>query len=291
MKIAQELKNFDNLLITKEEENDESSKTKESNETNKTQKINKLNDLSKIKKELNEIETIDIKRIEKIMSEIKIKIDIMNIYNTEMNKNIEKMNENANKYLLPEKNDIDLGSKIVEENGYIIDSQIISKNKEYNLINNKLKEIYKSEISYELLYRASEHGPFGKIFKKKCSQKKKTLIFVETKKNKKFGGFTEAIWNDSNSNYKDEKTFCFSFDENKIYTIKKNANSISCQSDYGPIFCNMFDITDNFVCDGGYAKNLKIEAHNYNGVTKDYELTGEEFFGIKELEVFKVNLN
>jgi hypothetical protein len=283
----QELNYLDNLLTYEEEKEKLSTLGTESNETKKN-KINELNDISKIKKDLNEIETIYQKRFKKIIEEIKNKKNIMDLYNLEMKKKIKIMSERAYKHVLPSNNVLE-----EKENGFEIKSKIINKKEDYNLINDQLKEIYNSnnDIKYELLYRASEDGPFGKIFKKKCSKIKKTLIVVETKKNKKFGGFTEAVWDDSGKNYKDEKTFCFSFNENTIYTIKKYADSISCQSDFGPIFCNMFAISDKFASDGGYANSLDLEALYYNKVKKDFELTGEEFFQIQELEAFKIQLN
>ena len=56
------------------------------------------------------------------------------------------------------------------------------------------------------------------------------------------------------------------------------------------MFCDMFEITDNFASDGGFSKRLGLEMTKYDGVTKDYELPGEELFEIKELEVFKVKI-
>ena len=280
-----ELNDLDDLLTYEEEKEKISTMGTESNETKKNE-IKELNDISKIKKDLNEIETIYQKRFKKIIDEIKNKKNILNLVNLEMKNKIKIMSERANKHMLPSNNRLE-----GKENGFEIESRIINKNEDYNLINNKLKEIYNSNIKYELLYRASKDGSFGKFFKKKCSKIRKTLIVVETKKNKKFGGFTEAVWNDSGKNYKDEKTFCFSFNENQIYTIKKYADSISCQNDFGPIFCNMFAISDKFASDGGYAKSLDLEELYYNGVKKDYELTGEEFFQIQELEAFKIQLN
>ena len=53
----------------------------------------------------------------------------------------------------------------------------------------------KKKIRYKLIYRASEDGAFGKIFKSKEPRTKRTLIIISTKNNKTFGGFTEALWN------------------------------------------------------------------------------------------------
>ena len=231
-----------------------------------------------------EIENNKKIRVQKIIKEIKNKSLVIEIYNNKILENLETMNEKVKSIVLPTKNEIE------KETGVHMDTHVISKNSEYALINNKLKDIYKSKIQYELIYRASVDGAFGKIFKKKCLKVRRTLIVVESKKNKIFGGFTEARWNDSDSDYKDENAFCFSLNENKIYNSIKDTKAISCLRDFGPIFCDMFEITDNFASDGGFSKCLDLEMTKYDGVTKDYELPGEEIFDIKELEVFKVKI-
>ena len=251
--------------------------------------IKELNDFSNFldkrnNKKNKEIENNKKIRAEKMIKEIKSKSLVIGIYNEKMLENLEIMNEKVKSIVLPKK------TKIEKETGVHMDTHIISKNSEYALINNKLKDIYKSKIQYELIYRASVDGAFGKIFKKKCLNVRRTLIVVQSKKNKIFGGFTEVRWNDSNSDYKDENAFCFSLDENKIYNSIKDTKAISCQSDFGPMFCDMFEITDNFASDGGFSKRLGLEMTKYDGVTKDYELPGEELFKIKELEVFKVKI-
>ena len=179
------------------------------------------------------------------------------------------------------------------------------------MVNNHLvslyKKIYKNKkIRYKLIYRASEDGAFGKIFKNKVSRTKRTLIIISTKNNKTFGGFTEALWNNSNTTRKDEKAFCFSFDKNKIYKSKKyvypkyckenadeknseeNADAIYCKENAGPIFCQMFGINKNFIKDGGYCVQKDLSLMKFEGIQNDYELADEPYFKINELEVFEI---
>ena len=246
---------------------------------------NTINDLSKIRKIYKDCEQSH-KRFDILINEINYKIDILEDSNITMFENIQIMLENVNNIILSK-------TKIKEEDKekeavFNIDSNILEKLNEFNLINDKLEDIYQKKIRYELLYRATTDGGFGKIFKRKCSRIRKTLILVKSKKNKKFGGFTEAIWNDSNKGHEDENTFCFSLNKNKIYTVKKNGSSIYCKENAGPIFCDIFGINSNFAYEGGYSINLEIEKTKYNDITEDFELAGEQYFEIQELEVFKI---
>lgn len=266
-----ELNNFENLLEIKDQEEIKEEKT--------------INDLSKIRKIQRDCEQSH-KRFDKLIYEMNSKIDIVNDSIITMYENIQIMTENVNNIIL-------LKTKTKEEEKeketiFNIDSNILEKLNEFDLINNKLEDIYKKKIRYELLFRATTDGGFGKIFKRKCSRIRRTLILVQSKKNKKFGGFTEAIWNDSNKGHEDENTFCFSLNKNKIYTVKKNGSSIYCKENAGPIFCDIFGINSNFAYEGGYAINLEIEKTKYNNITEDFELSGEQYFEIQELEVFKI---
>ena len=189
----------------------------------------------------------------------------------------------------------------------ILIQEFFTKKKDFDLVNEHLKSIYEEKkIRYKLIYRASEDGAFGKIFKNKVSRTKRTLIIINTKNNKTFGGFTEALWNNSNTTRKDEKAFCFSFDKNKIYKSKKyvypkyckenadeknseeNADAIYCKENAGPIFCQMFGINKNFIKDGGYCVQKDLSLMKFEGIQNDYELADEPYFKINELEVFEI---
>ena len=233
-----------------------------------------------------------------------MKNKIVNINNTnlEMNQKIQKLNLNTQNYILIPKINITPNEKEVN-----IDSRILYKKKDFNLVNEHLKSLYEEKkIRYKLIYRASEDRAFGKIFKNKVSRTKRTLIIISTKNNKTFGGFTEALWNNSNTTRKDEKAFCFSFDKNKIYKSKKyvypkyckenadeknseeNADAIYCKENAGPIFCQMFGINKNFIKDGGYCVQKDLSLMKFKGIQNDYELADEPYFKINELEVFEI---
>ena len=289
LELIKELNDFENLLKIDTDNITEGNKRKEKDE------------ITKINEEKNKNEKI-YERNKKIINEMKNKIVNINNTNLEMNQKIQKLNLNTQNYILIPKINFTPNEKEVN-----IDSRILYKKKDFDLVNEHLKSIYEEKkIRYKLIYRASEDGAFGKIFKNKVSRTKRTLIIISTKNNKTFGGFTEALWNNSNTTRKDEKAFCFSLDKNKIYKSKKyvypkyckenadeknseeNADAIYCKENAGPIFCQMFGINKNFIKDGGYCVQKDLSLMKFEGIQNDYELADEPYFKINELEVFEI---
>ena len=289
LELIKELNDFENLLKIDTDNITEGNKRKEKDE------------ITKINEEKNKNEKI-YERNKKIINEMKNKIVNINNTNLEMNQKIQKLNLNTQNYILIPKINFTPNEKEVN-----IDSRILYKKKDFNLVNEHLKSLYEEKkIRYKLIYRASKDRAFGKIFKNKVSRTKRTLIIISTKNNKTFGGFTEALWNNSNTTRKDEKAFCFSFDKNKIYKSKKyvypkyckenadeknseeNADAIYCKENAGPIFCQMFGINKNFIKDGGYCVQKDLSLMKFEGIQNDYELADEPYFKINELEVFEI---
>ena len=137
----------------------------------------------------------------------------------------------------------------------------------------------------ELLFRKTRDGDTPKDFHNKCDNKGITIIFIETSKGYKFGGYTELQWDTSNKGKTDKSTFLFSFNNKEKYTSRKNRETIGCSSSVGPYFgWNWPEI---------YLKNTlnKGQSWNYteNTFVLDRKLTGgEEYWDVKELEVFKI---
>ena len=124
--------------------------------------------------------------------------------------NIKVMKNNADLMTFPKKR-----FPVQKENGVNISSYILTKKADFNLINNKLSQIFgTTDLNYELLYRSSKDGDLAKTFKKKC-KKKNTLVIVQTETQNYFGGFTTVPWDDSDQNYEDEDAFCFSLNKKK----------------------------------------------------------------------------
>ena len=182
----------------------------------------------------------------------------------------------------------------------INDSCIIQED-DVEFIENKLQEIYpNSNISYNLVYRASEDGDKSLDFHKRCDKIGPNITFIKTLKGYIFGGFTVKNWEhlkrDINVNKpnlgsasRDPKAFGFSVNYQKIYNNeKKNEFAIWCNRNYGPTFKNnFFQIFDNCLKKGGYC-SLKNNSH-FGGQNSDYEITGgEQRFGVYEVEVFEL---
>ena len=154
-----------------------------------------------------------------------------------------------------------------------------------NLVSSKLKKKIKKLY---LCYRATNDGDKAQNFHYKCDYIKNILILIQTKKNKKFGGFSTESWDNNNEKIwkKDKQAFIFSLNktENRCYNIKKPEMALFCHKKHGPIFGNgEILISDNFFT---YASTC-LEFHTYyesKGIS--FPLNGEKEFFIKEMEAY-----
>ena len=99
------------------------------------------------------------------------------------------------------------------------------KDTEINFILQRLNLNYK-KIKLGLIFRIEKNNDSTKTFHEKCDGKKNVLVFIETNKNVKFGGFTAIGFNSNSEFTKDNEAFLFSIDKQKIYNVKKNLNAI-----------------------------------------------------------------
>ena len=147
----------------------------------------------------------------------------------------------------------------------------------------------------DLIYRCDKTNDNPKNFHEKCDGKENVLVFIETTKNVKFGGFTSIGFNSQSRDTIDNKSFIFSIDKRVIYNVKPNKNAIFCCPNYGPCFCgnssyfNIYIYGDKFLeakCHTSDAKN------NSFTIIYDYELNNSEYeFYIKNLEIFQILIN
>ena len=187
--------------------------------------------------------------------------------------------------------------KIIKETFKQIDSKIIKTKEELKLIDDRIKNndeiLKKKTINYKLLYRGTRDGDKAQTFHSKCDNKKPTLSIIKTKKGMRFGGYTEQTWNDNNGKgiwKKDDKSFCFSIELNKIYNIIKGRDAIYCYSGYMCYF-RIFGLYDNAFSKDNYA-DVKIWS-SFEGQEKDHELTNEDndYFSLAEVEVFEISFD
>ena len=95
--------------------------------------------------------------------------------------------------------------------------------------------------NFELLYDSIKDGSNAGAFHKKCDAKKPTITFVKTKKNRRFGGYTEKTWNESNGNYIiDENAFqnCKNLSRDGKVTVEEYVEMPSLEIIEGDIFVN-----------------------------------------------------
>ena len=175
----------------------------------------------------------------------------------------------------------------------MIESKIIKKEEDLNIITNKLKKIesFKNmDISYKLIYRGSRDGGLPKNFHEKCDGIKNTVTIIKTVKGLKFGGYINYKW-DSNKGWidDDENCFIFSLDLMKIYNPIKGKKKYLFSGTCGPNFTE-FGLKNNLFEKSSLNMHKKDMANKFfSDFTTDYEINGgENEFQVDEIEVFQV---
>ena len=237
------------------------------------------------------------KLIEEHWNENKLNSLINDCLNIEHNiENINKINE-----IIKKNNSVNISIKFYPEEKDI--SEFLEKIKNFGTIESPYNNKFDSNIEFdqelvklwldnknfysELLFRKSTDGSSPKDFHDKCDNKGITIVFIETTKGYKFGGYTELQWDCSEKGKTDKSTFIFSFNHKEKYTARNNKESIYCSSNYCPWFGNgnypeiYFDNTLN--------KGQSWENSQYNTFLLGRKLTnGEEYWEVKELETHKI---
>ena len=217
--------------------------------------------------------------------------DCLNIENNinyinEINESIIKCNSlNSEFSFISNEDEINQLFKIINNFGNIKDNSIniFDSNIEFdqNLVRTWLNN---RNFKSELLFRKTRDGSTPNDFHNKCDNKGITITFIETTKGYKFGGYTELKWNKSGGK-KDKSTFIFSFNNKEKYLARNNNNTIGDHNNEGPRFgCSYLEI---FL----YQTLNKGQSWNTPSCTfiEGRKLTnGEEFWDVKELEVFKI---
>ena len=210
--------------------------------------------------------------------------------------------------LLTKYNELSLKHKILQENfdslfKFDINSAILEDINEVFFIHKILSAHYKPNFKLELIYRATRDGDTGQKFHECCDNKEGgILIIIQTDKNIKFGGFSDAVWisysnpekRSIGKNVCGNVNFLYQINKRKTYALKnymKKLTSIFCRDDVGPCFGELGeDIwirNGNFLQKGGILHKDKEKGRICSFDTADFELTnGEKNFRIKELEAF-----
>ena len=221
-----------------------------------------------------------VKEIDLLKTEFENKIKELEKENQNLKNNLEYYHK---VYLSPEQL-----NKIKTSN---IDSQILKlyDSNELNLIEKGVQNNLKKKINkYTLLFRASRDGYRASNFHSKCDGKTNTVTLVETTTGRRFGGFTDAQWDQSGSNKTGSNGFLFSLDNNEIYYNKNNQYNIYCNSNYGPSFGAASDLYISDSCNSNNCSDGSGTYYETNG--KQYALAGSHNFLVRDYEVFQLEL-
>ena len=166
-----------------------------------------------------------------------------------------------------------------------VKGDIIHDMNELELLTKKINKDNK-RIIINLLYKASADSDSAAVFHEKCDEAKSTIVLVETKDGKRFGGYTTCSWSGNCVEKNDKDAFIFSFDKMKTYDNIPGDEAIGCYPKFGPIFLGcQIKIFDNAFTKGGTTFEKEL---NFN-TQEDYELTGgSRTFEVKDIEVYEV---
>ena len=168
---------------------------------------------------------------------------------------------------------------------HIVNGNIFRNNKEIELVVKKLCINY-GKIYIDLIYKASVDSDKAAAFHQKCDNAENSLVLVESRNGKRFGGFTSCDWKGDSIMKKDDNAFIFSLDKMEIYDVIPGEDAIGCFPNYGPIFSGcQIKIKDEAFSNGGSTFERGINYYT----NEDYELTGgDKEFLVKEIEVYSV---
>ncbi len=251
--------------------------------------INNLyNSIQILSQKINEFEKKQNLNLEKKIEELEKKNETL--------ENTIKIIKQQNTILEEKNNNLENETKqIKEENKNLVNE--IKKIKEYlfpesifkskiSFDENLIKEWIGKKFSSELLFSVSKNGSEPKEFHRLCDNKGPTIIFIETTKGFKFGGYTELDWDKSSSYKTDNSTFLFSLNNKKKYTRRNEMCSIYCREDLAPSFGG--NGNPDFYCMGS-CSNGRLS--NSNTFATPQELNnGESSFNVKEMEVYQIKL-
>ncbi len=155
----------------------------------------------------------------------------------------------------------------------------------------KIPEKKEKKIEWKLIYQASLDGQNWKNCHQKCNKIEDTISLIITKFGRKFGVFKHISTNGDGPWQIDNNAFIFSIDNKKIYNVKPNQRVIACDNDCFIQFMSTIIITGN-VLSNSYKDYSKAQMNTYfEGFIKDYEISQEQNYYVKEFEVYSLKFN
>jgi hypothetical protein len=169
-----------------------------------------------------------------------------------------------------------------------LNSSILEKLDEYNMINDLILEKNKSKKSiWTKIFSTNDDGDTAEAFHSKCDNIENTVILVKTKKYKRFGGYTKKKWNHNNGSYSnDSKAFLFNLNTMDIFDRNENGNEVKGDKDTGPWFGSGpdFQIVNKWYSNNS-SHNKKCFSYPQN---VNFPLAESNNFLVQELEVYKI---
>ena len=175
-----------------------------------------------------------------------------------------------------------------------VDSNILKESKRAVEFLNKIYE-WCGNKKLDLIYRATRDGATADAFHKKCDNQGPTLCLYKNDKGNIFGGYASISWENSGCGKKAPGTFIFTL--SNIYNIppnkfdlKINQTGVFHANGQGPVFgSNAFLIINTL------GKNRTLFPDNFidnlnkgKSIFTGNEDNNDEYFNIKEIEVFKI---
>ena len=215
--------------------------------------------------------------------------------NTNNNNNNKKSNINTNiskKSKSTPVTNLENLANINFDNLFLNSKLIVSKKEKMNLYTwlttkgGKIKEI-------KLIFNSSKDGDSYNTFIEKCGDKGPTLSVIQSKRKKRFGGFSKAQWTGKKGKIKlkDENAFVYSLDKLKKYDVLQPEIAIACiPGDYLLMYGNR-DNRYGLRVYPGFLENKNNYEHfgtkSYD-VPENFGLSGENIFFVEELEMFQI---
>ena len=212
------------------------------------------------------------------------------IYIETLKKEINRLTKENNR-LTKENNSLTKEIKELKKKYIKTNDSVIMKENDFELINFALKSrMNKNVKELRKLYQASIDGDGLINFHSRCDNISNTLVLIQSKGNRRFGGFTSIAWDTSGDSKRDEKSFLFSLDKQKTYSLKSGTrNNILGSSGYGPYFDDI--IIKSYPIQEKNLITLESRADTYYNFDGDKEALseshGNRIYAI-DIEVFQV---
>lgn len=161
-----------------------------------------------------------------------------------------------------------------------------------DILNEESLELFKTWLPSQqmndyhlvLLYKATRDGCYSNTFIDKVKGERPTLIVIMSQENKKFGGYTEQLWNRPLA---DKNAFIFSLSNKERYQICESHRAI----DWNTHIVLRFGTTDLTILDDCLNKPVSksIPSRAYY-MKNSFNPSNELEFGIKEIEVYTLKV-